>query len=395
MTDIKEEIKRNIERFGIVYNIDDIAQTIVSKAKRSITKIDIDGLFEDSEVWYYSADAGNEYDYSTVYNKNIPPKFKIVVFNAADDLFYSKFCLSFMAVIDGNNNVSWKGCLFGRIQNIFRKCMSKKAAQARLADRYSSKEFYTFLYDNLLTKEKWKKSKCDEDSYIRLYFYLTNMCAVIKKYYGEKSRYYRESESGGRKYIIFDSKLLDKYGNNIYLIHKVTENNGDVNFVEPIYVSNTECLNTYGFDAGVLKEIDPILLYDDTSDLIFSGEIEQFDLDDTHHMKHIIDERKDRLPKELMDKSPIQVYMFLKTSVEYAVKMSKIDYKFIVPSYSIANNEIQFLIPFYVDLGNKKPVCAIVTTKENGRYVLKTILPIDTAYNNARLLSIPDTGWLA
>ena len=87
--------------------------------------------------------------------------------------------------------------------------------------------------------------------------------------------------------------------------------------------------------------------------------------------------------------------MFLKTSVEYAVKMSKIDYKFIVPSYSIANNEIQFLIPFYVDLGNKKPVCAIVTTKENGRYVLKTILPIDTAYNNARLLSIPDTGWLA
>ena len=285
--------------------------------------------------------------------------------------------------------------MFGRIQNIFRKCIAKKAIQTRLADRYSSKEFYTFLYDNLLTKEKWKKSKCDEDSYIRLYFYLTNMCAVIKKYYGEKSRYYRESESGGRKYIIFDSKLLDKYGNNIYLIHKVIANNGDVNFVEPIYVSNTECLNTYGFDAGILKEIEPVMLYEDTSELIFSGEIEQFDLDDTHHMKHIIDERKDRLPKELMDKSPIQVYMFLKTSVEYAVKMSKIDYKFIVPSYSIANTEIQFLIPFYVDLGNKKPVCAIVTRKENGRYVLKTILPIDTAYNNARLLSIPDTGCLA
>lgn len=199
----------------------------------------------------------------------------------------------------------------------------------------------------------------------------------------------------GKKYILFDSKLLDKYGNNIFLIHRVVENNESISFTEPVYVSNTECLKSYGFEAYMLKQINPVMLYENPAELIFQGNIEDFDLDDTHHLKHIIDERRERLPRILMEKSPSQIYMYLKMSVEYAVKMSKLDYKFIVPSYSIANNEIQFLIPFYVDLGKEKPVCAIVATKENDRFVLKTILPIETAYNNARLLSVPDTGWLA
>lgn len=117
-------------------------------------------------------------------------------------------------------------------------------------------------------------------------------------------------------------------------------------------------------------------------------------LDDTFHLKHIIDERKDRLPESLKSKSPVEIYMFLKMSIEYAVKMSKLDFNFILPSYSLANNEVQFLIPFYEKIGEEEPSCVIVVSKMNNRWILKTILTIDIAYNNARLLGIPNANWL-
>ena len=96
----------------------------------------------------------------------------------------------------------------------------------------------------------------------------------------------------------------------------------------------------------------------------------------------------------MRSKSSLLIYMSLKMSVEYALKMQKLDYKYIVPAYSISHNEIQFLIPFFEEIGGDKPACAIVLSKSAEQWVLRTILPAEIAYNNARLLAIPDSRWL-
>lgn len=390
-------IAGNISNHGMIYNIDNIIETIKRKARRNLTDDLINEVFQNTTVYYYTEQAVDENDYDTKEYDNKIYKFKLVVLNNQNFLFSKEMCLSFRALYE-NEHITWKGCLFGSVPLIFKKCMYEKNTEEKTYDGYSDYEFYNFLYSNLFLKEKWKKEN-EKNCFERLYYYLTNMCAIIKNYYEKDNSLYRESIVENTKYILFDSRLLDKYGNKIYLIHKVvmriSDNKENLNFISPIYVANNECLRNYGFNFEDIYKIKSVKLYNNTNELIFDGDINEIDLEDTHHLKHILQERRDRLPENLRSLPSVQIYMYLKMSIEYAVKMSKLDYKFIVPSYSLTNNEVQFLIPFYEEIGRSKPTCAIVISKKNtDKWALKTILLADAAYNNARLLSVPSADWL-
>ena len=76
------------------------------------------------------------------------------------------------------------------------------------------------------------------------------------------------------------------------------------------------------------------------------------------------------------------------------------NYKLAVPQYWIEDSEIQFLLPIY--LGEREengpPECALalkkITTGRAPYYRGATILTLDMAYNNSRLLAKPDVFWL-
>ena len=52
-------------------------------------------------------------------------------------------------------------------------------------------------------------------------------------------------------------------------------------------------------------------------------------------------------------------------------------------------------MPIYLNGSYKQaPDFALVLTPENGIYVPETILPIEGAYQNARLIAMPDEAWL-
>ena len=81
----------------------------------------------------------------------------------------------------------------------------------------------------------------------------------------------------------------------------------------------------------------------------------------------------------------------IEKSIELAVKRIKRNYKTAIPhSY---DGKIQFLLPLCM-LSKKDADLALVVNKEENVYQAHTVLTLDQAYNNARLLAKPDREWL-
>ena len=91
----------------------------------------------------------------------------------------------------------------------------------------------------------------------------------------------------------------------------------------------------------------------------------------------------------------MEIMNCLRVSIDHSVKMSKIDYKFVVPMYNIEFDKIQFLMPVYFDFGTtQKADLALVLNSSGGIWQIRTILPLENAFCNARLLSSLSTSWL-
>ena len=80
--------------------------------------------------------------------------------------------------------------------------------------------------------------------------------------------------------------------------------------------------------------------------------------------------------------------------------MAERNYKLAVPQFWRETGEIQFLLPIYLGELEEadKPQCALALALDrSGRvpyYRGATILTLDMAYNNARLIAKPDIFWL-
>jgi hypothetical protein len=63
--------------------------------------------------------------------------------------------------------------------------------------------------------------------------------------------------------------------------------------------------------------------------------------------------------------------------------------------YRPQENKLQLLMPIYLSGSfTNKPDFALVLDLEDGIYTPETILPLDAAYQNARLIAKPDELWL-
>ena len=76
--------------------------------------------------------------------------------------------------------------------------------------------------------------------------------------------------------------------------------------------------------------------------------------------------------------------------------MSEHDYKYFIPMYNFQRDMIQFLVPIYLDNGiDEKPEVVAIIDNINSFYSINTIISLEDAYNNARLICKPDTNWLS
>lgn len=82
----------------------------------------------------------------------------------------------------------------------------------------------------------------------------------------------------------------------------------------------------------------------------------------------------------------------IKDSLDIVKNRIRRNYKTAIPYYY--NGDIQFLIPLCARKDRSRALAAMAVQKQEEIYQVKTILTLDQAYNNARLLAKPDREWL-
>jgi len=115
------------------------------------------------------------------------------------------------------------------------------------------------------------------------------------------------------------------------------------------------------------------------------------------NLDHILDENVDRYPSDLRD-NPHRRRMILQGAVAEAGKRAQMNYKVAVPQFyfgheSTEAGRIQLLLPLCFNHPARADL-ALVLEREWDAYRAFTVLPLDRAYSNARLIAKPENEWL-
>lgn len=107
---------------------------------------------------------------------------------------------------------------------------------------------------------------------------------------------------------------------------------------------------------------------------------------------HILEDEdnRTRLPEEVTKSDRPE--WILEGSVNNAIKRVTANYKLAVPQYF--NGKIQLLLPLCFGKTDSPKLALALTRMEGGYYQGHTCLTMDMAYNNARLISKPESNWL-
>ena len=200
-------------------------------------------------------------------------------------------------------------------------------------------------------------------------------------------------QSADGHYILFNTNLPDTFGRDILIMAEVRKKvNGEEYFENPsMFTKGVSEMRRLGF--SVENTPQPATFFEDVNEVIFQS---SWTIDSSfEHLDHIIQDNRSRFPKEYQEKDPIRVAGDLEQGINMAVRMAKRNFKYIAPMYRRQKDCIQMLMPIYLSGSYREaPDFALVLTPDNGIYIPETILPIDGAYQNARLIAMPDEAWL-
>lgn len=250
------------------------------------------------------------------------------------------------------------------------------------------------LYTRLLNKEYWKSNTTGDASRLISYLYaMFNKCVNSRHCTPEVL-----SISKDESRVCFNTKLIDVYGSFLYLACDAVDDEAENYRIQnpQILVSKSDFVNA-GFDSKATYPA-PVNFFSELSDVVFKGTLEDFDLDDTRRLDHLVaDSRKNRLPARYQNITNVDMANCVKYSVEMALKLLVTDYRHIVPMYNVSRDEIQFMLPLYLDRRYAEiPEVALIVSKDSrtGLYVVNTMISIDAAYVNSRTLSASTANWL-
>jgi hypothetical protein len=115
------------------------------------------------------------------------------------------------------------------------------------------------------------------------------------------------------------------------------------------------------------------------------------------NLDHILDENVDRYPADLQNNTHRR-RMMLQGAVTEAGKRAQMNYKVAIPQFYFGHEgaepgRIQLLLPLCFENPTRADL-ALVVEREERAYRAFTVLSLDRAYNNARLIARPESDWL-
>ena len=106
--------------------------------------------------------------------------------------------------------------------------------------------------------------------------------------------------------------------------------------------------------------------------------------------EHIVTDNINRFPEGLRT-NPLQLRLALEGAINTAKKRARRNYKTAIPQFY--NGRLQLLLPLSLEKPGATDL-ALVLSREGEVYMASTVLPIQWAHNNARLIARPDREWL-
>lgn len=375
---IDDILRFGLEQFGQVTSDSAVIHLCKELGGRFLEEEEVRNLFKENDILYFVV----KHDIPVCTLQEEEAQYKLVHVGTAKDSKENYF------MFIKKENI-WQGVAFGNKRYLLDR-MGRSGWQF-----YCYTEFLEKLYQKLLYKEAWRQESVEGYGYGRLKSYLIELCSIAKRklVLAETRDVFRNDK---KDKVIFDSNLLDNYGNKIVLIHSVKFGTNsdcmDFRFIRPCVVESRKELLSNGFPENQIQELMALSLYNSSENLIFQGDVEDFDLNDTYYLYHLFEERKERLTKEMKEISQADFAYCVKNSIEHAVKMCKLDYQFIKPSFSLVEMKAVFLAPLYKEI-SAAPLGALVISRQDGKWRIHTVLELEQAYIGARVIA-PPTGWL-
>ncbi|MDE7212175.1 MAG: DUF3825 domain-containing protein [Lachnospiraceae bacterium] len=224
----------------------------------------------------------------------------------------------------------------------------------------------------VLAPEKWSFGDQMDNSILKNYIDHT-----FSKLYDE-NKVVEEAD-----YAIFNTGLFDTYYKPIcaYFI-KHTAPDRQKWYLDGFY-TEYQIIN-----MGVTSTPERANYFSDPSELVFDTH-----LDIVPQYDHIFGDQEniDRLPASVRN-SAMRVQMF-NGAIETTKRMLEANYKTAIPQYY--RGKMQLLVPICLQNPNKPDLAlTCVKTEDKSKYLGRTCLTLEMAYNNARLIAKPESNWL-
>ncbi|OIR01262.1 hypothetical protein GALL_167340 [mine drainage metagenome] len=289
----------------------------------------------------------------------------------------------------------WIGIEFGYLNYIKSKFDTFDCGFIKITPFKSANIFFNGLSE-MAIPESWEYSKTK-----------STVAHPILKSYIENTfhRLVQEQKNGAGKiilnntHLLFNTGLLDKFFHAIYIIAERSKQDDTFHCCNPVITTSLAKLKEFGGFQVDGKSINkkemlpkPAEFFKNLNEVVFNIDLEVDK--DFHKFEHMIQENRIRFEKYPNDTTE-QLARRVDSAIDSAILMAERNYKFIVPQYRPTENKIQFLMPLYLDgQFDDAPDLALVLDFIEDLYVPETVLSLDSAYQNARLIAKPDTQWL-
>lgn len=208
--------------------------------------------------------------------------------------------------------------------------------------------------------------------------------SILKNYL--KYTFYKLQEENKvletEEYCIFNTGLFNDYYEQIFVV-------GEKDLTPQEVKWKYKCFCTK-YELGYLEIQD----YPERADYFSDPSLLVFDwrCKININYRHILEDEENKLRLPDCVTNADKPEWVLEGAVNNAIKRVIANYKLAVPQYF--NSKIQLLLPLCFGKDNK-PYLALALTKMKGNYYQgHTCLTMDMAYNNARLISKPESNWL-
>lgn len=224
----------------------------------------------------------------------------------------------------------------------------------------------------LAEKENWtsRESKFQNDI---LYRYILHTFDRIQS---EDKILYTEDQ----EHASFNTGLLTDMGEDIVCLFSKNKNEGR----EEWFLDGFVCLSDRKF-AERFNEEPEVAEYFDKPEMMYFNPNYKIIV----NANHILGDNINRFPEKLTNLGTRYLNTIFNGALELTKKKIKRNYRLVVPQYYGGN--ITYLLPLEIDDFK----CALaVELLANKQYRANTILTLDMAYSNARLLMKPESDWL-